>query len=179
MKQLPRLYCIVDSAFFRTTAELVDFAGQLVAGGCALLQYRNKLGNAQVMLEQARELRRLSRAGASASQMRLIMNDRADLSLAAEFDGVHVGQEDLSPGSVRDHWTETLAGRIDAQSRATERGRSYDCRLSRHRACVCHFQQGKARSRDWPRRCAPGSAVNPQALGGDWRNYPSECRLSR
>jgi thiamine-phosphate pyrophosphorylase len=101
MKQLPRLYCIVDSAFFRTTAELVDFAGQLVAGGCALLQYRNKLGNAQVMLEQARELRRLSRAGASASQMRLIMNDRADLSLAAEFDGVHVGQEDLSPESVR------------------------------------------------------------------------------
>jgi len=29
------------------------------------------------------------------------MNDRADLCLAAEFDGVHVGQEDLSPESVR------------------------------------------------------------------------------
>jgi len=29
------------------------------------------------------------------------MNDRADLSLAAEFDGVHVGQEDLSPEAVR------------------------------------------------------------------------------
>jgi len=33
--------------------------------------------------------------------VRLIMNDRADLCLAAEFDGVHVGQEDLSPESVR------------------------------------------------------------------------------
>ena len=33
--------------------------------------------------------------------IRLIMNDRADLCLAAEFDGVHVGQEDLSPESVR------------------------------------------------------------------------------
>lgn len=33
--------------------------------------------------------------------MRLIMNDRADLCLAADFDGVHVGQDDLSPDSVR------------------------------------------------------------------------------
>jgi thiamine-phosphate pyrophosphorylase len=33
--------------------------------------------------------------------VRLIMNDRADLCLAAEFDGVHVGQDDLSPDSVR------------------------------------------------------------------------------
>jgi thiamine-phosphate pyrophosphorylase len=29
------------------------------------------------------------------------MNDRADLCVAAEFDGVHVGQDDLSPESVR------------------------------------------------------------------------------
>lgn len=29
------------------------------------------------------------------------MNDRADLCLAAEFDGVHVGQDDLSPNSTR------------------------------------------------------------------------------
>jgi len=29
------------------------------------------------------------------------MNDRADLCLAAEFDGVHVGQDDLSSESVR------------------------------------------------------------------------------
>ena len=31
----------------------------------------------------------------------LIMNDRADLCLAADFDGVHVGQDDLSPEAVR------------------------------------------------------------------------------
>ena len=33
--------------------------------------------------------------------VKLIMNDRADLCLAAEFDGVHVGQDDLSPPSIR------------------------------------------------------------------------------
>jgi thiamine-phosphate pyrophosphorylase len=53
------------------------------------------------MLEQARELRRQCRTRVSDLQVRLIMNDRADLCLAAEFDGVHVGQEDLSAESVR------------------------------------------------------------------------------
>ncbi|HKH99908.1 MAG TPA: thiamine phosphate synthase [Candidatus Sulfotelmatobacter sp.] len=101
MIQLPRLYAIVDSSFFATGEELVKFAKEFVAGGCTLLQYRNKSGNARVMLEQARELRRQARAGVPAPHVRLIMNDRADLCLAVDFDGVHVGQEDLSPESVR------------------------------------------------------------------------------
>jgi thiamine-phosphate pyrophosphorylase len=96
MTILPRLYCIADSAFFPTTLELLAFAGALAAGGCTLLQYRNKSGNARVMLEQARELKK--QFGGS---VRLIMNDRAELCLAAEFDGVHVGQDDLCPDSVR------------------------------------------------------------------------------
>jgi thiamine-phosphate pyrophosphorylase len=98
---VPRLYAIVDSAFFSTTEDLAAFAEELIAGGCTLLQYRNKSGDARVMLEQARELRRRSRARAPAPRLRLIMNDRADLCLVAEFDGVHVGQDDLSPESVR------------------------------------------------------------------------------
>jgi thiamine-phosphate pyrophosphorylase len=93
---VPRLYAIVDAACFATTEEVAAFAEQLVAGGCTLLQYRDKSGNARLMLEQARELRR--RVG---SAIKLIMNDRADLALVAEFDGVHVGQDDLSPESVR------------------------------------------------------------------------------
>src|SRR5438067_12522838 len=48
------------------------------------------------MLDHAKELKRRV-----ASRARLIMNDRADLCLAAEFDGVHVGQDDLSPESAR------------------------------------------------------------------------------
>ncbi len=71
-------------------------AEELAAAGCTLIQYRNKSGNARVMLEQARELK--NRFGTS---VRLIMNDRADLALMADFDGVHVGQDDLSPESVR------------------------------------------------------------------------------
>ena len=101
MISLPRLYPIVDATFFSTTEDLVVFAEELAAGGCTLLQYRNKSGNARMMLDQARELRRLSRARAPVPHLRLIMNDRADLCLAADFDGVHVGQDDLSPEAVR------------------------------------------------------------------------------
>ncbi len=98
---VPRLYPIVDAACFSSTEDLVNFAEALAAAGCTLLQYRNKSGNARVMLEQARELRRISRASVPTPDLRLIMNDRADLSLAAEFEGVHVGQDDLLPESVR------------------------------------------------------------------------------
>ena len=101
MISLPRLYAIVDSSAHQSIRELVAFARELAAGGCSLIQYRNKSGNARVMLEHAKELRRQSRAGMPAPHVRLIMNDRADLCLAADFDGVHVGQDDLSPEAVR------------------------------------------------------------------------------
>ena len=48
------------------------------------------------MLLHARELR--ARLGHG---VKLIMNDRADLCVAAEFDGLHIGQDDLSPDSAR------------------------------------------------------------------------------
>jgi thiamine-phosphate pyrophosphorylase len=106
MIPLPRLYAIVDSSAHESIQDLIAYVEELAAAGCSLLQYRNKSGSARRMLEQARELRRRSRAlrlpkGVPASQLQLIMNDRADLCLAADFDGVHVGQEDLSPESVR------------------------------------------------------------------------------
>jgi thiamine-phosphate pyrophosphorylase len=93
---LPRLYPVVDSSYRRSTLELIALAKELASAGCTLLQYRNKSGHARMMLEQARELKK--HVGHS---VRLIMNDRADLCLASDFDGVHVGQDDLLPESVR------------------------------------------------------------------------------
>jgi thiamine-phosphate pyrophosphorylase len=96
MSSWPRLYPILDALIFPEAEALFEAAEQLAVGGVTLLQYRNKGGNARQMLEQARELKR--RLGGS---VKLIMNDRADICLAACFDGVHVGQEDLSPQGVR------------------------------------------------------------------------------
>ena len=96
MISIPRLYAILDTACFPEREALLAAAEELAAGGVVLLQYRNKSGNARQMLEPARELRR--RLGNS---VKLIMNDRADLAMAADFDGLHVGQEDLSPEGAR------------------------------------------------------------------------------
>jgi thiamine-phosphate pyrophosphorylase len=98
--QPPRLYAILDVACFtpslRTTASIVDYARQLADGGVTLLQYRNKVGKTREMLDQAREIR-----GVLDPDVTLIMNDRADICLAANFDGAHVGQDDLSPQGAR------------------------------------------------------------------------------
>jgi thiamine-phosphate pyrophosphorylase len=103
MTRLSRLYAILDTSCVPDSDSLLSTAEALVAGGVGLLQYRNKSGNARQMLEQARELKR--RLGDSVT---LIMNDRADLCLAAGFDGVHVGQEDLSPVGAREVVGDTL-----------------------------------------------------------------------
>jgi thiamine-phosphate pyrophosphorylase len=96
MIELPRLYAILDVSRFPSPAAMLAAAEQLQAAGVTLLQYRNKSGHTRQILEQARALKR--RVGNS---MRLIMNDRADLCLAAAFDGLHVGQQDLSPDGAR------------------------------------------------------------------------------
>jgi thiamine-phosphate pyrophosphorylase len=114
MISLPRLYAILDASCFAGQDEMLATAEEWVKAGVTLLQYRNKVADAGVMLEQARAVRSLivgqqSRAGAPAPQqhpasydeVKWIMNDRADLCLAAEYDGVHVGQDDLSPESAR------------------------------------------------------------------------------
>jgi thiamine-phosphate pyrophosphorylase len=97
---LPKLYAIVDVACFaaplRTTAAIVDYAKDLAAGGATLIQYRNKVGTTREMLSHAREIRRVLGDGIT-----LIMNDRADICLAAGYNGVHVGQDDLSTEGAR------------------------------------------------------------------------------
>jgi thiamine-phosphate pyrophosphorylase len=93
---LPRLYAILDISFLADVEAVCSAADELAAAGVTLLQYRNKSGNAREILKQARELRR--RVG---DRVKLIMNDRADLCLAADFDGLHLGQDDLFPESAR------------------------------------------------------------------------------
>lgn len=97
---LPRLYAIVDvtcfTASLRTTAAIVDFARELMQGGVTLIQYRNKEGDTRMMLSHAREIKR-----ALEGKVKLIMNDRSDLCIAAGYEGVHVGQDDLSPEGAR------------------------------------------------------------------------------
>jgi thiamine-phosphate pyrophosphorylase len=109
--QIPRLYCIVDAGCFGgapdQAAATGAFTRELIAGGARLIQYRNKTGNARQMVADARELGRIReilfsrRPTTNDQRLRVIMNDRADICLLTGFDGVHVGQDDLSPEAAR------------------------------------------------------------------------------
>jgi thiamine-phosphate pyrophosphorylase len=76
-------------------------AEELAATGITLVQYRNKVDDAGSVLDQSRELSARFCDAAGNRRLRLIMNDRADLCLAAGWDGAHVGQNDLSAKSAR------------------------------------------------------------------------------
>jgi thiamine-phosphate pyrophosphorylase len=89
----PRLYAIADAGVLAAWGtSLEEFARGLRAAGVRLVQYRDKNGSPQEVLRATSILcEALSGSGGC-----LIMNDRADLAVLANFDGVHVGQDDLS-----------------------------------------------------------------------------------
>ncbi len=98
--RLPKLYAILDVACFeppqRTTTFVVQYARELASGGVTLLQYRNKVDKTREMLSHARAIHSVL-----GDDVTFIMNDRADICIAANCDGVHVGQDDLSPQGTR------------------------------------------------------------------------------
>jgi len=98
---IPRFYPIIDPAMLKdgSVSGVSSFLRELISGGATLIQLRNKHEDADEILSQAREMRRIK--GLHSNRVRLIMNDRADLCLAADFDGVHVGQDDLSLEGAR------------------------------------------------------------------------------
>src|ERR1051325_2429259 len=91
---LPRLYPITDVRLTGLShAEQVE---RLAEGGATLIQLRDKLAAPrefyQAALEAVRVARRLG--------VRII-NDRVDIAMAVEADGVHLGQDDLPPERAR------------------------------------------------------------------------------
>jgi len=86
----PRLYAIIDRA--RTGERpLAEVAEALLGAGVRLIQYRGKQLPSRLMFEDCLEIReRVSRARGI-----FIVNDRADVAMTSDADGVHLGQDDL------------------------------------------------------------------------------------
>jgi thiamine-phosphate pyrophosphorylase len=91
-----RLNAIVDPerANGRSLAELTRL---VVAGGATLIQLRDKHGSTRRMIEEARAIK----AVLASTGVPLVINDRVDVALAAEADGVHVGQDDMRVEDAR------------------------------------------------------------------------------
>ena len=96
MIELPRLYAITDRGL--ANSPNVEIARRMLEGGARLIQLRDKEGTAKDLFDAAREILGLTRAVGG----RLIINDRVDVALTADADGVHLGQEDLSVEEARE-----------------------------------------------------------------------------
>lgn len=104
MNSVPRLYLITDRGATggRPLANVVGAAltgarrGGLGPGEVAV-QLREKDLGGRALLELARELRAVTRAAGAA----LYVNDRIDVALASDADGVHLGGTSLSPADAR------------------------------------------------------------------------------
>jgi thiamine-phosphate diphosphorylase len=116
----PSLYVVLDRAATRGR-ELDDILTAVVAGGCRMVQLRDKVWPSGRLLPIARRLRDRCRAAGAA----FIVNDRLDLALAVEADGVHLGQEDLPapvgrallrPGMILGVSTHSVAQALAAQA---------------------------------------------------------------
>jgi thiamine-phosphate pyrophosphorylase len=94
--ELPKLYPITDARLSGLShAEQVRRLG---AGGASLVQLREKHLPPREFYREAREALVVARA----LGVRLIVNDRADMALALEAYGLHLGQDDLPPEAARE-----------------------------------------------------------------------------
>jgi len=95
---LPPLTAILDAdAASHAGWPFLDLAAAYLRGGARLLQVRAKSASGASFLEAASAIVALGhREGAL-----VIVNDRADIARISGADGVHVGQDDLSPAMVR------------------------------------------------------------------------------
>ena len=89
-----RLYALLDPAQSggHSMAELANY----VARGATLVQLRDKHGTTREMIERARSIK-----SALPPDVPLLINDRVDVALAAEADGVHVGWDDMDVAEAR------------------------------------------------------------------------------
>ncbi len=86
----PTLYVVLDRTATRGR-ELEDVLAQAIAGGCRMVQLREKTWPSGTLLPLAERLR----ARCARASVTFIVNDRVDLAVAVAADGVHLGQEDL------------------------------------------------------------------------------------
>ena len=91
-----RLYGILDAEHAQGR-DLPALARAAAAGGCTLIQLRDKTGSTRGFVERARAIK----AALEGTSVPLLVNDRVDVALASGADGVHLGRDDMHPGDAR------------------------------------------------------------------------------
>lgn len=90
------MYTITDAALSRGRSH-IDVIAAAIRGGATIVQYREKNASTRKMIDEARALLDLCRK----HHVPFIVNDRLDVALAVDADGVHVGQDDMPASLAR------------------------------------------------------------------------------
>lgn len=91
-----RLYLVTDPSLCPGPA-LVETVAAAVRGGVSFVQLRDKAASTQSRVESARALKSVL----AGSGIPLVINDDLEAAVAADVDGVHIGQEDVTPTIAR------------------------------------------------------------------------------
>ncbi len=119
------LYLVTDRSLSRGRSTL-EVVRQAVAGGVSCVQLREKHCSTREFIDQARALQPLLKD----RRIPLIINDRLDVALAVEADGVHLGQQDMAIADARKIAGRALVIGISVESvgdaiRAEQQGADY------------------------------------------------------
>lgn len=82
------LYFITDSKITKKT--VIEDVKSAIKGGVKIIQYREKEAPVRQMLEEAKEIKKLCQE----NNVIFLINDRINIAVAADADGVHLGQND-------------------------------------------------------------------------------------
>lgn len=124
-----RLYLVTDRAIVCNTHPHLSIntaIEQALRGGVTMVQLREKTLNSKDFFEQALTVKQVCQT----YNTPLLINDRVDIALAVDADGVHIGQQDLPADVVRDliganKILGVTAKTVDQAQRAEQQGADY------------------------------------------------------
>jgi thiamine-phosphate pyrophosphorylase len=90
MKSIGRLHVLTDTEL-QSRFTHVELAKMAIKGGADTIQFRQKTGATREIIEICRDMKRLCED----ADVTFIVNDRVDVAIASEADGVHLGQGDF------------------------------------------------------------------------------------
>ncbi len=119
------VYLVTDTGMC-PRENLLDVCEKAIDGGATLIQLREKDISSRAFFEEAAALKKLCES----RNVPLLINDRADIALAADADGIHIGQSDIPIDAARrilgdDKIIGVSAGTVEEALEAEKSGADY------------------------------------------------------
>ncbi len=93
-----QLYAVTDSQWLKKGETLAQAVEKAIKGGATLVQLREKHLSNEDFITLAKEVKKVT----DTYNIPLLINDNIEVCLAVDASGVHVGQQDLEAGKVRE-----------------------------------------------------------------------------